>query len=405
VTSRQPEDVEESQIDSVELTAAGEEDIDFPHFEALSAHLDLVMARSREYKTWIDITLPSKKRVHSDEYQYPNLRISHFLDHAVEKQTVGHRPIWEHAWPETSVKNLLPHWLNTRADAGDAHTLSQITAVLVENGHTDMGRTTLEKWIRTEGFSWAALRRPALGAVIEAAASLSLNDTDRLIEYVLANPESPLLSAAVAAQRARRVYIDGQQRRSDVARHIVGWIEKWQHSAPLQAALAFPSIPELCGYNAADLIASSIIQSTSLVAWGAVTGLHDWLRKSRDRIPQEHSSVFFDTILTRLEDEQMASSFHIRSDGTIEPDLVAALVLLLGQVASEQHLTAAARIIFQAFVAPKRSEDAAAITAGQALVGRHRILAMKAFSSAFVESHEQFMRYVTLLVNQRKRDL
>jgi hypothetical protein len=287
----------------------------------------------------------------------------------------------------------------------DLRRLGQLTSNLINIGNNSDERTALRQWIKRDGQTWANERRVALSAVIEAAVRLSLSEAEILIEQVLANPNSPTLSAAVAAQRARMLSITEEPRRARIASHILRWIQIWETDAPTKAALALPSLPPLMGLQILEELSSRIQNAPTLLAWGAATGLIDWLAELPRPLLAEHTTSLFEAIRSRIHNElapSLPSASKNGSDTSDTPDLAATLVLLLGQVATIGQIEATAAIIAQAFLAPRGLEDATAVQAGRMLVERHKAPAAHSLFAAFGSSSHEFHRFIALLINNKQ---
>src|SRR5690606_4324035 len=154
-----------------------------------------------------------------------------------------------------------------------------------------------------------------------------------------------------AAQRARRLPLVDQTRRTQVGQLISRWIEQWERSDLRKAALALPSLPVLLADESLPSLTDRIARAPSLIAWAAATGLVGWLAERRAELPNDASTTLFEATGERIRREQAVDS--VSPPDRDNPDLFAALVLLLGHVATSKHVASAASIVASAFLAPR----------------------------------------------------
>lgn len=289
--------------------------------------------------------------------------------------------------------------LDRIARSGDGTDLGALAEELVALATEPGERAKLETWIQHDAKSSLLARRPELAAVVEAAVRLSLPSAGVLIEAILRDEGSEPTVAAVAAQRARLVTISDAARRAATGHALLGWIERWERNpeAGQKAAIALPSLPLLLGHEAVEALVERVRSGIPIVAWGAAVGLVDWLTAPGAALDSAAAARITDVVLQRIEDELAAAT---RGSG---PDLVAMLVWLIGLVAPVDRLHQAAVLLARTFAFARGVEDAAAVRAGRALVGRWKLPATQALMDALGADRDLLARFMTLLVSAQTR--
>ncbi|EYF08438.1 Hypothetical protein CAP_3967 [Chondromyces apiculatus DSM 436] len=298
--------------------------------------------------------------------------------------------------PRSEIRALLDRVAGARREVD----LSELVDELVRLATASAAeRTALDVWIKSEGERWRREHRPALAAVVEAAVSLSLPATERLVAAILEDAESDPTVASVAAQRVRLVPLAQDSHRTALGHALLRWIERWESVEATQgnATLALPSVPWLLGMQSLDGLTDRIQNSIPVIAWASALGLVDWLRAPKVVLPPDAATRLTDVVLKRIEREVTSGRRAER------PDLVAMLVRLAGLVTPGTLLDRTAALLARSFAAPRGLEDAAAVHAGRVLTERLKKDATRALLSAFAATPDVQARYMTLLLTMRGR--
>lgn len=240
-----------------------------------------------------------------------------------------------------------------------------------------LNREAFIRWIKVDAQVVAKRRSsPGFAPIIEAAFRLDLPGVENCIEAILSNEGADPESAAIAGQRVRFARIGDAEQRGRIGRALQVWIERWEGGASQteeaksadidRAVTALPSVPFLLREACLSWMAERVKHGIERIAWASAVGLYRWFSTpAAERCAQASRDDLCKVVLERIAEEPSPS----RGPASRE-DLRAALVTLLGFLASPSTLEPVSNVMSTAFRSPRRFEDAAAVEAGRVLLKR-----------------------------------
>jgi transcriptional regulator with XRE-family HTH domain len=311
----------------------------------------------------------------------------------------------------TELPNRIPSWsrilhmleVQGKLDQFEQRPLGKLVQAIVKEGSKQKSRKALQEWLEEYGESWLVEKRPALAAVIEAAAQLSLPGTDVFVARTLAYKQAEINVASIAAQRVRLFPIKDPKLRRELWESLKYWIELWVKKSETEeyAMLALPSVPIIAQKDAVEWLCNFLTNGSKKAAWSAALGVLEWAAAGRpvSAPDDKDADALSEALINRFHREVESPSSD--EDGT--SPLLPTIVWTLGATATERQISYVARILADSFRKPQSLEDAAALRAGKLLVRRWHEKGLQALTLAFGDNYaDDFLRYnVGLLLMNR----
>jgi len=290
-----------------------------------------------------------------------------------------------------------------KSDTFNPEPLGKLAEAIVRQGSKSKSKKALQQWLRDNGESWLIGKRPALAAVIEAAARLSLPEIENFFAKVLACKEAEYNVASIAAQRVRLFPIKDVELQIELWRSLRYWIDLWLKKITTEeyAVLAIPSVPVIAQGNAVAWLGELLMKGSNRAAAAGALGILEWLASGRQA--EGPSDDILDALSNALIDRFQRESESPSPETDSFPSLVPTVVWTLGATVTKSQLSRVAQIMAYSFQHPRGLEDAAALRAGRLLVKRWHERGIEALAAAFGGCNsEEFSRYnVGLLLGSR----
>jgi hypothetical protein len=259
----------------------------------------------------------------------------------------------------SSVRDLLEQ----NCEAKDREQLGSMLEAILD---IRSAKEELEQLLQARCHEW--LGPAALAVLIEASVRVKVKSSgiEEAIVAILRSPDPPPQAAAVAAQRLRTVHVADLGLRKELSQRLRALIDRWR-AEPRWAGYAFfalPSVPFLYPDDSAGWTAQLIAQENARLAEAAAWGILGWATGA------SRSRTFDDLVAGKFAQAMIARFERETRNECDEPELVAALVWVLGATATSAQLERAAKIVATSFQRQDWGADDAAVMAGRLLYRR-----------------------------------
>ncbi len=300
--------------------------------------------------------------------------------------------------PPSTISTLL----RSAIDQTDARDLGKLSHDLVSQCADATARKAFDKWLSTEADGWVKARRPALAAVIEAAAMLGIPEALPILIAVLKDDEANTSTLSIAAQRIRLFNVPNEQDSAEIggilARRIEGWLSS--NSTNEVALRAIPSAVRYLIQTRLDWVVHHIAGADNKVSWATAQGILDIAGGQTLALEGTISDTLFDACFARIQPFLSETA----AEEVPQPDLVATLLWALGAVCTEQNIERTATLIVQVFDRPRALRAAAAVKAGRLVIQHWREKGVGGLLRAFQHAHsESHARYLALALTTQPR--